>query len=119
MRRLGRPQCQTRTWSPLRCIAREQTAGGGGLFVVSKVMDLCYFGVVAQVIRHEPRVSVSFFHADALRGRPHSLADTGMAFGERLGARVLIDRLFGPAGPHRLIDGSILPNRGKRPTPTM
>ena len=28
-------------------------------------MNLRHLGVVAQVIRHEPRVSVSSFHADA------------------------------------------------------
>jgi hypothetical protein len=43
----------------------EQTAGRGALFVVSKVMDLSHFGVVTEIIRHEPRASVSFFHADA------------------------------------------------------
>ena len=48
-----------------RALLSEQTTGGGGLIVVSKVMDLRDLGVVAQVIRHEPRVSVSFFHADA------------------------------------------------------
>jgi hypothetical protein len=50
---------------PAGALPREQTAGGGGLFVVSKVMDLCHFAVVAQVIRHEPRVAVGSFHADA------------------------------------------------------
>src|ERR1700694_5946058 len=39
-------------------LPREKTAGGGGLFVVSKVMDLRDFGVLEQVIRYEPRVSV-------------------------------------------------------------
>ena len=48
-----------------RALPREQTASGGGLFEVSKVMDFRHFGVVAQVVRYEPRVSVSFFHADA------------------------------------------------------
>ena len=46
-------------------LAGEHSAGGGGLFEVGKVMDLRHFGVVAQVIRDEQRVSVSFFHADA------------------------------------------------------
>src|SRR5882724_8099056 len=37
-------------------LPREQTAGGRGLFVVSKIMDSSHFGVVAQVIRDEPCV---------------------------------------------------------------
>jgi hypothetical protein len=32
---------------------------------LSKVADFCHFGVVTQVVRDEPRASVSFFHADA------------------------------------------------------
>jgi hypothetical protein len=40
-------------------LPREQTAGDGSLIVMSKVMDLCHFGVVAQEIRREPRVSPS------------------------------------------------------------
>ena len=39
--------------------------------MVSKVMDLCYFGVVAQVIRHERRVSVSFFSMRMLSAAAH------------------------------------------------
>ena len=50
--------------APVHCLANRRP-GGGALFVVSKVMDLRYFGVLAQVIRHEPRVSVGFFHTDA------------------------------------------------------
>src|SRR5258705_8190127 len=34
---------------PAGALPREQKPGGGGLFVVSKVMDLCHFGVVVQV----------------------------------------------------------------------
>ena len=66
-------------WSP-----REHTAGRGGLFEVSKVMDFRHFGVVAQVIRDKPRVSVSFFHADAqCFERP---ADHPAGMGVQLGA---------------------------------
>ena len=62
----------------------EQTAGEGRLIVVSKVMDLRDFGVVAQVIRHEPRVSISFFHANAqCFERP---ADHPAGMGVQLGA---------------------------------
>src|ERR1700754_4537020 len=43
----------------------EETPGGGGLVVMTEVMDLGYFGMIAQVIRHEPRVAVRLFHADA------------------------------------------------------
>jgi hypothetical protein len=32
---------------------------------MSKVVDFGHFGVVAQVIRHEPRVCVGLFHPDA------------------------------------------------------
>jgi hypothetical protein len=41
-------------------LPREQRTGGGGFFVVSKLMDLRHFGVVTQVIRHEQCVSVRF-----------------------------------------------------------
>ena len=72
-------------------LPREQTAGGGGLVVVSKVMDLGHFGVVAQIIRHEPRVSVGFFHADAqCFERP---ADHPAGMGVQLGADGASQRL--------------------------
>ena len=67
-----------------RALPCEQTAGEGSLIVVSKVMDLLHFGVVAQEIRDEPRVSVGFFHADAqCFGRP---ADHPAGMGVQLGA---------------------------------
>ena len=65
-------------------LPREQTAGGGGGFVVSKVMDISHFGVVAQIIRYEKRVAVGFFHADAqCFERP---ADHPAGMGVQLGA---------------------------------
>ncbi len=65
-------------------LPREQTAGGRCRFVVRKVMDISHFGVVAQVIRDEPRVSVSLFHADAqCLERP---ADHPAGVGVQLGA---------------------------------
>jgi hypothetical protein len=51
---------------------------------VSRVMDVRHFGVVAQEIRDEPRVSVSFFDADAqCFERP---ADHPAGMGVQLGA---------------------------------
>ena len=38
----------------------EQKAGGRVLVEVSKVLDLGHLGVVAQVIRHEPRIASAF-----------------------------------------------------------
>jgi hypothetical protein len=39
----------------------EQKAGGCVLVEVSKVMDLSHVGVVAQIIRHKPRIYISLF----------------------------------------------------------
>lgn len=65
-------------------LPREHKAGGGGLFEVSKLVDFCNFGVVAQVVRDQPRVSVGFFHADAqCFERP---ADHPAGMGVQLGA---------------------------------
>ena len=67
-----------------RALLCEQTAGGGSLVVVSKVTDLRHLGVVTQVVRHEPRVRISFFHAEAqCFERP---ADHPAGMGIQLGA---------------------------------
>ena len=52
--------------APVHCRVNRRPAGEV-LVEVTKVMDLRHLGVVAQVVRHEPRVGVGFFHADAQR----------------------------------------------------
>ena len=44
-------------------LSGKQTAGEGSGLEMSEVMDLRHFGVVTQVICHDPRISIGLFHA--------------------------------------------------------
>ena len=50
-----------------KALPREHTSGGRGFVVMSEVVNPLHLVVVAQIIRHEPRILVGLFHPQAQR----------------------------------------------------
>lgn len=64
-RRLAAGDIERKRRARAGALPLEQEPGRRVFVEVTKVMDFGHLGVVAQVIRHEPRIRVRFFHADA------------------------------------------------------
>src|SRR6185312_783999 len=64
-RRFAADNIEGKRGSCPKALPCEDASCRGSVVVVAEVMDLCHFGVVAKIIRHEPRVLVSLLHAEA------------------------------------------------------